>query len=119
MKNDSNNNDTTSTESNLPSSAKGSSSDVQVANVGVEAMLQQFHQVLDQIKQSMDSENAENSEGTQQLAGLANQLAENLQKQDNNAGEASMQVVLQIIDAVADMLDNGQISISAKNTEAK
>lgn len=107
--------DTSATPASQLSGAKGSTEGVQVANSSMEEMLAQLHQILAQITQSMDNDspaNAADSEGNKQMLELANQLAANLQEQDKDAGESAMQAVLDIIDALADMLDNGQIAMS-------
>lgn len=112
------NSETNTTPSSQLSGAKGSTEGVQVATGNMAAMLTQLHQILAQITQSMDSDspaNAADSEGSKQIMALANQLAANLQEQNKDAGESAMQAVLDIIDTLADMLDNGQIAMSKKS----
>lgn len=97
----------------IASGAKGSVTGEQVAGSGMATMLDQLQQVLAQITQTVDVDNSKvGDEERQQLMDLANQLAANLQEQGDEVGEPSMYLVLQIIDAVADMLDSGQLSIS-------
>ena len=96
------------------SGAKGSEASVQVSNGGVEGMLAQLQQILGQITQSMNSDASTkvgDSENGQKLMEQARELAVSLQEQGNE-GEAALHAVLPIIDTLADMLDNGQISLS-------
>lgn len=97
------------------SGAKGSGAGVQAANGNMEEMLAQLHQVLGQVTQSLDSNspaNSTDSSSNKQITELTNQLATNLQKQGKDAGESAMQDVLEIMDTLSDMLDNGQIAVS-------
>ena len=100
--------------STQPSSAKGSTAGVELTAGGVDTMLGQLLQVLGQITHSVDGESSDSTTAAAdgKLMGLANQLAENLHGQDTDTAEPTMQVVLEIIDTLADMLDNGQIKLA-------
>ena len=102
----------------LGSGAKGSMTGVQIGAGGIDEMLNQLLQVLSQIKHSVDSDSPGSTIDIDgRLMGLANQLASNLQEQSSDAAEPTMQVVLQIIDTLADMLDSGQIALSSADIE--